>query len=277
MINILTDSTADLPKHLCKKYKIDVIPMYIQLNGEVYKDGTEITAEQLFDKVSQTGVYPTTSAPSPDDFIKFFNRDGHSIYIGVSSKLSSTFRNAQLALNELNNVSIDLIDSCSISTGYGQVVLQAAKWRDSGLAFDEIGRRIRKLIQKTRGIFILDTLDYLYHGGRCSSIENIVASVLKIHPFLNMQSDGTLGVLKMVRGSRKKAVNTLFSYFKDQMAHCTINEIFITHLDCKAEVDYLSDKISTLGYPIDISTVEVGCVLATHSGPKPLGIAYTVS
>lgn len=276
MINILTDSTADIPQDVCKAYHIYTIPMYIQLNGTVYKDGEEIEPAVLFDTVSTTGQYPTTSAPSPGDFIKFFKRGSQSIYIGVSSKLSTTFRNAQLAVSELPGQVIDLIDSKSISSGYGQVVLQAAKWRDEGMGFKELGIRIRQLIKKTRGVFILYTLDYIYHGGRCSAIEHFFSSVLKIRPFLSILPNGTLGVLQKVRGSREKAINALLSFFKDQLANFNIPEIILTHLNCDDEAAYLVDEINAMGKPVRINAAKVGCVLATHSGPKPIGIAYYV-
>lgn len=276
MINILTDSTADISKQLCEAYHIDVIPMYIQLDSKVYKDGEEIIPEMLFDTVRKTGQFPTTSAPPPGDFIKFFDRDHPSIYIGVSGKLSATFRNAQFAVKELGNKAIDLIDSLSISTGYGQVVLQAAKWRDEGMGFKELGLRIRDRIKMTRGIFILDTLDYVYHGGRCSAIEHFFSAMLKIHPFLQILPDGTLGVLQKVRGSREKALEALLSYFNDQASLYKIPEIYLTHLDCDEEADFLVKQINAWGKPINIATAKVGCVLATHSGPKPIGIAYHI-
>jgi len=276
MINILTDSTADLSSDVCKQYGIETIPMYIQIDGNVYQDGTDIHPDELFEAVAKTGVFPTTSAPSPGDFIKFFDREHPSIYIGVSSMLSTTFRNAELAIKVLNHRSVELIDSLSFSTGYGQVVLQAAEWRNEGLAFDEINQRVRQLIKKTRGIFILDTLDYLYHGGRCSRIDHFFSSVLKIRPFLNMLPDGTLGVLQKVRGSRQKAVRALWNYFKAQMEKYRIRRIFISHLDCEEEAEFLKEQIFTYDHAIEIKTAIVGCALATHSGPKPLGIAYSV-
>lgn len=276
MINILTDSTADISNELCEAYHIDTIPMYIQLNGKVYKDGEDIVPEMLFETVRETGKFPTTSAPSPGDFVQFFDRNAPSIYIGVSGKLSTTLRNAELALKEMGNKAVDLVDSLSISTGYGQVVLQAAKWRDEGMGFKELGQCIRDRIKKPRGIFILDTLDYIYHGGRCSAIEHFFSSKLKLRPFLQVLPDGTLGVLQKVGGSREKALNALFDYFKEQLTLYDISEIFITHLDCDEEANSLVEQIQSLGKPIEIRTAQAGCVLATHSGPKPIGIAYHV-
>ena len=274
MINILTDSTADIPKRLCEAYQINVIPMYIQFEGKIYKDAEDIDARILFEKVKETGIYPTTSAPSPSDYLKFFDRDEPSIYIGVSSKLSAAFQNAQIALRSLKDKTIDLIDSHSFSTGYGQVVLQAAQWRNKGISFDELGQRIRQCIRQSRGIFVLDTLDYLYQGGRCSRIEHFVSSLLHIHPFLNILPDGTLGILQKVRGMRHRAVEALKNYFVNQLNNGNIKRIFLTHLECDQEVHYLEETIRKVAPEMEFVTVEVGCALAVHSGPKPLGIAF---
>lgn len=274
MINILTDSTADIPRNIREKYKIGVIPMYIHFQGKTFKDGKDINPQALFNEVQKTGIFPTTSAPSPEDFIEFFDKSEPSIYIGVSSKLSSTFQNAKTALHVLKKNTVDLIDSLSFSTGYGQTVIKAAEWRNMGLGFVELGQRIRDFVSKSRGIFILDRLDYLFHGGRCSKIEHFVSSLLKIHPFLHILPDGTLGVKQKVRGERQRAVNVLKSFFFEQLMTHNINELFLTHLDCDDEVQYLKDEILRISPQICITIAEVGCVLAMHSGPKPLGIAY---
>lgn len=276
MINILTDSTSDIPKDQLEKYQIEVIPMYVQLDGKVYRDGEEITSRNLFDYVQLTGQYPTTSAPSPGDFIKFFDRKTPSIYIGVSGALSSTYMHAQLAVKELGNSMIDLIDSKSISTGYGQIVLQAAEWRNNGIGFEELGFKIREMVRKSRGILLLDSLDYLYHGGRCSAIENFVSSILRIRPILQLLPSGELGVLRKVRGSRIKVVNLLLSYFLEQVQLVDYERIFLMHLECDDEIDYMIEKIKSSDMPLQIEIGSIGCALATHSGPKPLGIAYTV-
>lgn len=274
MINILTDSTADVPKHFTEELQIGVIPAYIHLNGRVYKDGEEIKPDMLFEEVKKTKSYPTTSAPSPGDFIKFFDRNNPSIFISLSSQLSTTYRNAQLAKKELKDKKIEIIDGRSISTGYGQVVVQAAKWRNEGMGFDELLIRIRERIEKIRGVLILDTLDYLYRGGRCSTIEHLFSSLLSIKPFLQMRSDGTLSALQKIRGSREKVLNVLSSYFIKQMSQETIPEIYITHYDSGDDAKLLFDRFSSTGKPIRIHITEVGCALATHSGPNPLGIAY---
>jgi DegV family protein with EDD domain len=276
MINILTDSTADLSDNLLEKYQIKTIPMYVSINGRTYRDGEEMTGEELFRIVEKTGQYPTTSAPSPNDFIKFFDRKGPSIYIGVSNRLSSTYKNAQLALKELGKKSITLINSLSISVGYGQTVLQAAEWRDMGIGFDELVTRIRNYIPRTRGIFILDSLDYLFHGGRCSAVDHFVASLLKIRPFLNIRPNGTLGILQKVRGTRQKAVKALLDFFQRQLNIFPISKLTIAHLNCEDEVNFLLENINRLKPSLEIDTASVGCVLANHSGPKPLGIAYVI-
>jgi DegV family protein with EDD domain len=250
--------------------------MYIHFNGKVYKDKEDIDAQMLFDKVEKTGQYPSTSAPSPSDFYQFFDRDEPSIYIGVSSQLSSTYHNAQIAQQTLQHRKIVTVDAKSFSTGFGQVVIEACEYRDRGLGFDDLYLKINQLILLTRGIFILDKLDYLFHGGRCSAIENVASSVLKIRPFLEITPDGTLAVIRKVRGKRDKAFNHLWSYFRDQLNTMDIKQIFLTHLDCDSEIQRLKELISSEAPEIPIDTAQIGCVLATHSGPKPLGIAYSV-
>jgi DegV family protein with EDD domain len=277
MIRILTDSTADLSKEDLAANGIEAIPMTIQIDGEVFRDAEDITPQALFERVAKTGVYPTTSAPSPEEFSKFFSGKAPAIYIGVSSQLSSTFQNAKSALSSLGEKSIELIDSLSISTGYGQTVLQAARWRNKGLGMYELIFKIKRMVRRARGVFILDDLDYLYHGGRCKAIEHFVASLLKIHPFLQINPDGTLGLLKKVRGARFRAVRTLSEYFLDQLSTHPIRRIFITHLDCEEEAEYLAGEIRSHAPQVDIQKAKVGCVLATHSGPKPIGIAYEVA
>lgn len=276
MINILTDSIADIPKDLRNKYNIETIPMYVQVDGRVYRDWETIKANQLFESVKETGVYPTTSAPPPADFIKFFKRDDPSIYISVSGKLSTTMDNARIAAKESGKNFIDLIDSLTISIGIGRIVLQAAKWRDEGMGFVELGKRIREMTKVSRGIFILNTLEYLYHGGRCSAINHFASSLLKIRPFLHLRRDGTLGILKKVRGSREKAVNELVNYLKEQFCKYQVDDIVIGQLGSEEEAIALRNEIHRLGYEKEILVAEIGCVLASHSGPMPLGIAYSV-
>jgi len=276
MINILTDSIADIPKELLDKYNIETIPMYVQLNGKMYQDGENIDPNQLFSWVQNSGKYPTTSAPPPADFMKFLDRKEPTIFIGVSGQLSTTMGNAQIAVNQLGNKRIDLIDSKSISIVYGQIVLQAAQWRNEGMGFEDLSKGVRDLVDASRGIFILDSLEYLYHGGRCSAINHFASSLLSIRPFLNLLPDGTLGILGKVRGSRNRAINKLFSYFKDQKDKFEFSHISIGHLNCGEEVKDLETRIHDLGIQKDILISEIGCVLASHSGPRALGITYTI-
>ena len=277
MINILTDSIADIPQALLKKYGIETIPMYVHLNGKMYQDGEDIKADMMFDWVEKSGKYPTTSAPPPADFAKFFACKETVIYIGVSSKLSTTIENAKIASRDLGVDGIDVIDSKSISIVYGQIVIQAAKWRNEGMSFERLGIEIRNLIARSRGVFILNTLEYLYHGGRCSAINHAAASILKIRPFLHVLPDGSLGMMKKVRGSREKAVRELFSYFKEVYNKYDMSQISIGYLDGDEEALDLQNKIRNLGFQKDILITKIGCILASHSGPKPLGIAFCIS
>ena len=133
------------------------------------------------------------------------------------------------------------------------------------------------MTNNTRGIFILDTLEYLYRGGRCSAIEHFLTSFLKIRPLLNVENDGTLRVIQKISGARYRAVIGLLNYIQNQLNSFQITQMFIMHLDCEEEAAYLKNKIKAIGHPVDVQTAQIGCALVMHSGPKPLGIAYLVN
>jgi DegV family protein with EDD domain len=145
------------------------------------------------------------------------------------------------------------------------------------MGYTDLINHIRTFVNQTRGVFILDSVDYLYKGGRCSAVEHFVSSLLKIRPLLEICSDGTLGVLRMVQGKRSNAVNSLRDYILDQIGTNQINQLIITHLNCGAEAAYLEREIKLISKNIRITTARVGCVLAMHSGPNPIGIAYSVN
>ena len=137
MIHILTDSCADLNQELLERHKIRSIPLQIFINDKNYYDG-ELTSQELFSLVSQTGQLPKTSAPSIQEFINFFTPADRGIFIGISSQLSATIHASRLAISELTNQNIQIIDSLSLSTGIGMLVLKAADLRDAGWDIDDI-------------------------------------------------------------------------------------------------------------------------------------------
>jgi fatty acid kinase fatty acid binding subunit len=194
MIRIIADSTSDLGSDLIQRHHIEIVPLTVILKEKQYKDGQDIQTQQLFEYVKQYGELPKTSAVSVAEFVQAFQGSDEIIYIGISSQLSASFHNAELAVREMGAKNIHLVDSLNLSTGIGLLVLKAAELRDAGKSADEITDALRSAIATVRTSFVVDTLEYLYLGGRCSAITNLAGSVLQIRPVIEVRPDGTLGV-----------------------------------------------------------------------------------
>lgn len=274
MVNILTDSTADLSEELVKRYNIHVLPLTVIIANKDYKDGVEITTQDLFNLVNQTGTLPKTAAPSIIDFEEYFNKLQETIYIGISSKLSACFANSVIASQEVDNPGLHLIDTLNLSTGVGMLAVRAAELSASGCTTEEVVAQINNLIPKVRTSFVIDKFDYLYMGGRCTAMQSIVGSLLKIHPVIEVKADGTLGVKAKIRGSRKKALDAMFLDFQENIADIDLQRIFITHTLCFEDAAYLEAQIRSVCSPQEICITVAGSVVASHCGPNTIGILY---
>jgi DegV family protein with EDD domain len=274
MINILTDSCSDLTDKLIDRYQIGIIRLSVFINNRTYFDGLDINYEQLFSLVQKIGQLPKTSAPSVAEFMKFFERPGETIYIGIGSPLSATVSNALIARQTLEVDQIRVIDSLNLSTGIGLLVLKAADLRDQGLSAEMIEQEIRTCIPKVHTSFVLDTLEYVYMGGRCSSIQLIVGSLLKIRPILEVRKDGTLGIRDKIRGSRKSALDSLLADFKNHLQELDPHRVFVTHTGCEEDAKYLVEELAKLAPIENLLITPAGSTIASHAGPKCIGILY---
>lgn len=274
MIHILTDSCSDLSPELLEQYGINFISLAVFINNQSYKDRVELDTPTLFSMVAESGMLPKTSAPSIAEFARFFERPGESLFIGISSKLSATINNAQLASQQLGNPAVKIIDSLNLSTGIGLLTLKAAELRDRGRSSDQIAEEITLAVPKIRTSFVIDTLDYLYKGGRCSALSMVVSSLLKIRPVIHMRPDGTLGVKEKITGSRKKALDSLILDFKSNLADLDPHHVFITHTGCHQDATYLEGKLRELAAIEHLHTTIAGATIASHCGPNTIGIIY---
>ena len=276
MIHILTDSCADLNQELLERHKIRSIPLQIFINDQNYYDG-ELTSQELFSLVSQTGQLPKTSAPSIQEFINFFTPADRGIFIGISSQLSATIHASRLAISELTNQNIQIIDSLSLSTGIGMLVLKAADLRDAGWDIDDIASEITKTIPKIRTSFIIDTMDYLYKGGRCTALQAIFGSMLKIRPVIEVRRDGTLGVKDKIRGRRNKALDSLLSDFQANLPNINLKRVFVTCTDCHEDSKYLKEELLKFAPIEEVLITTAGATIASHCGPGTLGVIYSLN
>ncbi len=276
MITIVTDSTADLSPELIERFGIVVVPLQVNHSGKSYLDGITIHTPELFQIVEESGVLPTTSAPSVGAFAEVFSQSGDIIYIGISTELSSTVHDATIAAEETAPGRVQVIDSLNLSTGIGLLALKAAELRDAGLTAAQITDDVRRAVARVRTSFVIETMDYLYKGGRCSSLQHLVGSLFKIRPVIEVKPDGKMGVKDKLRGTRRKALDALLEDLEKQRQQIEMHRIFVTHTGCDADAAYLVQAIH-LGYPFDeVCVTTAGSVVASHCGPDTIGILYFI-
>ena len=278
-VRILTDSCADLTAEMYEKYDIDVVAQNVTFGETTYKDnGKEITLEQLYEKVKETGELPHTAAVTPGAFDEYFKKtldEGCDIvYVGLGSKLSTTFQNAHIAKQSYPEDRIFMVDSMSLSSGIGLLVLKACKFRDEGLSAKEIAEKCSALAPKIIAQFTVDTLDYLHKGGRCSGASKLIGHIFHVHPYLRMV-DGTLIVYKKPRGPVKIALDEQVKELKAVMPKVDLDHVMITHagLD-KDKEDYLKAEVGKVVPPEIISITRAGSVIASHCGYGTVGVLY---
>lgn len=274
MVTIIADSTSDLSHELIQKYNIQIVPLSVFIGNKNYLDGIEITSEKLLELVDQTKEFPKTSAPSVESFQQMFSKFNDLVYIGISSQLSASFQSSLLALEGSDPTRKVGIDSLNLSTGIGLLVIRAAEMAQHGDSVPQIAEQIKKDVAKVHTSFVIDTLDFLYKGGRCSAVELLAGSILKIRPMIEVKSDGTLGVREKLGGSRKKAILTLVTRLLSHRSELDTKRVFITHCVCIEDAEFLKNELAALQIFEEILITEAGSTIASHCGPKTIGILY---
>ncbi len=274
MVRIITDSTADLSPELVARHKVQVIPLAVSIGDEVFTDGPELPPQRLFELVRSTGQMPKTAAPAVGEFIRAFQGPGEPLYIGLSNKLSATFQNARLAAAEVGPGRVRIVDSLNLSTGIGLLVLRAADLRDQGLSAAEIEQAIQSAVPLVRTSFVVETMEYLYKGGRCTALQSVMGSLLKIRPVIEVRPDGTIGVKEKTRGTRKKALDSMLLDLQKHLPELDRRRVFVTHSGCDEDAEFLKQEITRLAAPDEVLVTTAGAVISSHCGPDTIGILY---
>ena len=275
-IKITCDSTCDLPQELYAKYDVDVVALAVTLGDELHRDGVDITAPELFAYVKETGTLPKTSAISMGEYLDVFSKyvsEGRTvIHINLSSNLSASHQNAVLAAQELDNVYV--VDSRNLSSGSGHLVVEAAEMAAQGLDAETIVARLNEMKERLDVSFVLQTLEYLQKGGRCSSVTALGARALQLRPEIRV-SDGGMGVGKKYRGSMEKSV---LDYIRGRLADrddVDTRRIFVTHSPMdQAVVDKAIALVRELHPFEEVIETSAGCTICSHCGPNCLGVLF---
>ena len=276
-ILISTDSTADLSEQLLKQNKIEVFSLTIVRDSESLRDGIDIKTPDIFEFKEKTGRLTTTSAGNIADYEEFFlhhlKEYDEIIHFTISSDMSSSYANAKLGAEEMDNVYV--IDSRNLSTGIGLQVLKACDLRDSGKSAKEIVEYIGSIADKVRASFVLDTLDYMKKGGRCSSVVALGANLLKLKPCIEVHN-GKMDVAKKYRG-KISAVYT--EYVKEQLpdkSKLDTKRVFVTHtcLDNPQDVKEIVELVKSMNLFDEVYETVAGCSVSVHCGPGTLGVLF---
>ena len=279
MVKIISDSTCDLSPELLARYEIDILPLHILLGDQEFEDGKNITPDQIYAWSDANKTTPKTSAPAMADAIELFRpyvTAGREIVcFSISSSMSTSGNVMRLAAEELGaSGQITVIDSANLSTGIGLLVVEAAIMAKKNRTASEIVSEIEKLKPNVRASFVVDTLTYLYRGGRCNAVAAMAGGVLKLHPKIVVE-DGAMNASKKYRG---KIASVILSYVKDlekDLKNARQERVFITHSGCDREiVETVRTYLKNLGIFEEILETRAGGVVSSHCGPGTLGVLY---
>lgn len=276
MVKITSDSTADL-EELFEKRNIAVMPLNILLDGICYIDGETIKPQKIFDYYKEKKVLPKTASRSVEDYEQFFKAqtaDGSEVvHFCISAEMSSSYNNAEVAARNVSNVRV--VDSRSLSTGIGLLVLKACDFADEGDDGETIFNKITELIPHVQASFVVDTMEYLYKGGRCSGVKMLLASALSLKPMI-MLKDGKMVPGQKYVGKLGKCVDKYVSTILKEYPHPDYSRIFITHTYADPEiVESIRKQIREKAPQFkEIIETHAGCTVTAHCGKGTLGILF---
>ena len=275
-IKITTDSTCDLSTELLEKYNIGILPLTVVKDAEAFKDRVTITPADIFSHVANGGDLCTTTALNIGEYAEFFEQfskeyDG-IIHINLGSGFSSCYQNACLAAEDFPN--IRTIDSKNLSTGQGLVVLKACQLAETCQDLDELKAQLDAFTEKVEASFVLDQLQYMVKGGRCSMVAALGANLLNLKPCIEVK-DGKMSVVKKYRGSYAKC---LASYVKERLSDredIDKTTLFVTSTTVTEECENaVMDAVKQFGDFENIYRTEAGCTVSCHCGPGTLGVLF---
>ena len=276
MIKITTDSTCDLPRHILEDLDVSVTPLGVIKAGKLYHDGVDIRTADIVAHVDAGGEITTTNAVNVADYETVFReltaKYDAVIHINIGMGFSCCYQNAKLAAEDIPEVYV--VDSANLTVGHGLLVMAAAEAAEAGKSVPEILAMLEDMIPRIETSFVLDRLDYMKKGGRCSTATALGASLLKLHPCLDV-IDGKLPVTKKYRGSIEKVVA---DYVHDRLEGRTDLDTSRMLLVDTCEDDHLAsiarDILVKDGRFGEILEAKAGCTIFCHCGPGTLGLIF---
>ena len=277
-IRITADSTCDLSESLLQKYEISILPLNIVLDMKSYSDGEEISPDEIYAWSEKMHKTPKTAAVAYDRALEMasaFQKNGDEmIFFGISESMSTTCNVMRMVKEELNYTGMYVIDSQNLSTGIGLQVLRAAELAGQGLGAQEIVTQIEQERSRVRASFVVERLDYLAMGGRCSSVVALFGGKLKLKPRIEV-TDGKMEAGKKYRGNQDKVILKYVQDMEMQLRQADPHRIFITHSGCEeAVIRSVEEYLKGLHHFEEILITKAGGVISSHCGPGTLGVLF---
>jgi DegV family protein with EDD domain len=273
-IRIVTDSTADIPLAVREALNIEMVPLKINFGEDQYLDTVTLQSEDFYRKLTSSAHFPTTSTPSPGEFLEVYQSlleepDTEVISIHLSSVLSGTFRTAELASTLLEgdqHGKVHVVDSCSASYGIGALVVAAAEAVRAGKTVDEVVALVQTMRANFYIYFLVDTLEFLQKGGRIGKASALLGSLLNIKPILSLDSSGEVSVVDKVRGN-KKAIARILELLAADVSDKTIRSLHIAHANNLEGAEQLREAIVQRFAVEHVDYITLGPVIGAHAGP----------
>ena len=275
-IRITSDSTCDL-NHLVVERNIGILPLQVNLDAQPYRDGVDITPQDIFKFVAETKILPKTSAPSIGDYEEFFEEQLKSydevIHFNLSAKSSGSYNMAKQAAESFGG-KVRVIDSMALSSGQGLLVMKACDMRDEGKSAAEIEEAILELRTHVNTSFVPDSLDYLHKGGRVSGMVKVAAAAFKIHPLIMME-EGQLVPGKKYKGKMAVLIKQYVEDLKERYPSYDKTRCFITHSSAESDlVEAAKAKVKELFDFDEIIETVAGSIITSHCGKGTLGVLF---
>ena len=273
---LVSDSTTDLNSELIERYGVKILPLGVTLGEDLYSDGVDIDPDRIYEYYENNGTLPKTSAVNMADFADAFEeytKEGFSVVcFTISAEMSSTYHNACLAAEEFENVHV--VDTRNLSTGGGLILAAAGDMVKEGKSASEIAEACRALCGKIDASFIVDDLEFLHKGGRCSAVAAFGANLLQLKPCITVRG-GKMGVGKKYRG---KFAQVLAKYVAEQIGDASdfeLDRIFVTHAGCDEEI-YMScvEQVKSIAPFKEVCVTRAGCTISSHCGRNTLGVLF---
>lgn len=275
-IIISSDSTTDLSKELIERYNVKILPLGVTLGTDVYLDGFDITPDEIYEYHKKTGELPKTTAANVgecEDFFTELTKDGDTvIHFTLSAEMSSTYNNTNIAAADFENVHV--VDTRNLSTGGGLLVVAAAEMAKTGMDAKTIADTCRDLAKNVSASFVIDSLDYLYKGGRCSALSVLGANLLKLKPCIEVKN-GSMGVGKKYRGKFGDVLKTYVAERIGDGSDIDLDRVFVTHAGCDMDiVNAVVEDVKKAAPFKEVFLTRAGCTISSHCGADTLGVLF---